>query len=43
VSDKTNSNLKKISVSVGYDENENGILQNKEIDITLNTYIARRY
>lgn len=43
VSDNGNSDLKKITVSVGYDENENGVLQNKEINITLSTYIARRY
>lgn len=43
VSDTGKSNLKKITVSVGYDDNENGVLQNKEVDITLSTYIARRY
>jgi len=43
VSDDGDSNLKQITVSVGYDDNDNGILEDEEINITLNTYIARRY
>ena len=37
-----NSNLKKITVSVGYDLNSNNTLESSEIDITLATLLARR-
>ncbi len=36
-------NLKKITVSVGYDFNKNDQLANDEILVTLSTYIARRW
>jgi Tfp pilus assembly protein PilV len=35
-------NLKKITVSVGYDSNNNSILETDEIEVTLVTLIARR-
>ena len=37
-----NSNLKQITVSVGYDSNSNSALGTDEIDVTLTTLIARR-
>ena len=37
-----NSNLKSVTVSVGLDRNSNGTLNSNEIDITLQTQIARR-
>ena len=37
-----NSNLKKITVSVGYDSNGNNSLESSEFDITLSTLLARR-
>lgn len=42
VNDDENSTLKKVSVSVGYDNNGNGLLNNQEVNITLHSYIARR-
>jgi Tfp pilus assembly protein PilV len=44
VSDTTvTSNLRQITVSVGYDENGNHSLANNEIRVTLSTLIARRW
>ena len=37
-----NSNLKQITVSVGYDFNGNSVLETDELDVTLATLIARR-
>jgi prepilin-type N-terminal cleavage/methylation domain-containing protein len=37
-----NSNLKQITVSVGYDFNGNSVLETDEIDVILATLIARR-
>ena len=37
-----NSNLKQITVSVGYDFNGNSALETDEIEVTLATLIARR-
>jgi len=37
------SNLRKITVSVGYDENGNGALTSGEVEVTLATYIANRW
>ena len=37
------SDLRKIIVQVGFDSNSNGILDNDEIDVTLATYIAKRW
>jgi Tfp pilus assembly protein PilV len=39
---EVNSNLRQITVSVGYDENGSRTLSGDEIRITLNTLIARR-
>ena len=38
-----NPSIKRITVSVGYDQNDNNILGSDEIQITLATLIARRY
>ncbi|PKL47197.1 MAG: hypothetical protein CVV39_06190 [Planctomycetes bacterium HGW-Planctomycetes-1] len=38
-----NSNLKAVTVSVGQDRNSNGSLDSGEIEITLQTQIARRW
>ena len=37
------SNLRKITVSVGYDYNGDNILDSDEIEVTLATYIAKRW
>jgi len=37
------TNLRTITVSVGFDGNGNGSLESGEIEITLSTYIARRW
>ena len=37
------ANLRTITVSVGYDLNDNDILANDEIEVTLTTYIAKRW
>jgi Tfp pilus assembly protein PilV len=37
------SNLRKITVSVGYDQNSNSILEEEEIEVTLATLVARRW
>lgn len=37
------SNLRKITISVGYDLNGNNRLTNDEIEVTLATYFARRW
>ena len=37
------SNLRKIAVSVGYDLNSNNLLADDEVEVTLATYIARRW
>ena len=37
------SNLKKIIVQVGFDYNNNDVLDSDEIDISLATYIAKRW
>ncbi|MFH1613914.1 MAG: prepilin-type N-terminal cleavage/methylation domain-containing protein [Planctomycetota bacterium] len=36
-------NLRSIGVSVGYDSNNNKKLDNPEIEVTLDTYIAKRW
>jgi hypothetical protein len=38
-----NPDLKKITVEVGYDGNGNGTLSSGEVEVTLATYIARRW
>lgn len=38
-----NDNLRKVTVSVGYDLNSNNILESDEIEVTLATYIAKRW
>jgi Tfp pilus assembly protein PilV len=38
-----NSNLRKISISVGYDQNSNNHLEGDEVEVTLATYFARRW
>ncbi len=35
--------LRKIIVSIGYDNNGNGTLLSDEVEVTLATYIARRW
>ncbi len=35
--------LRSIVVSVGYDENSNGVLEGGEVEVTLKTLIARRW
>ena len=40
---KINNNLRAITVSAGYDKNANGTLGNDEIEITLQTKIAKRW
>ena len=42
IDSSVNSNLKKITVSVGYDSNGNNSLESSEFDITLSTLLARR-
>jgi hypothetical protein len=37
------TDLKQITVSVGYDGNGNGTLSSDEVEITLATYVARRW
>lgn len=37
-----NSNLRKITVSVGYDSDDNSLLGSSEIELTLSTLIAKR-
>lgn len=37
------SNLRKITVSVGFDLNGNNVLESDEIEVTLATYIAKRW
>ena len=37
------TDLKQITVSVGHDENGNGTLSSDEVEVTLATYIARRW
>jgi hypothetical protein len=39
----TSGNLRKITVSVGYDYNGDNILGSDEIEVTLATYIAKRW
>jgi len=41
-SSSVNTNLKAISVSVGMDKNKNGKLSSDEVEVTLQTQIARR-
>jgi Tfp pilus assembly protein PilV len=44
VTDETiDSNLRKIKVSVGYDLSNDSILDADEIDVTLATYVAKRW
>ncbi len=43
VADNTGDPLKQISVSVGYDLNGNESLSSGEIEVTLTTYLARRW
>lgn len=42
IDSSVNSNLKKITVSVGYDSNGNNSLESGEINISLATLLARR-
>jgi len=42
VTDDENPALRRVSVSVGYDGNADGILSKAEIEINLSTYLARR-
>jgi Tfp pilus assembly protein PilV len=42
VTDDRHPTRRLISVSVGYDRNEDGALANDEIEVTLTTYVARR-
>ena len=37
------TDLKQITVSVGHDENGNGTLSSDEVEVTLATYVARRW
>jgi Tfp pilus assembly protein PilV len=37
------TDLKQITVSVGYDGNGNGTLSSDEVEVTLATYVARRW
>jgi hypothetical protein len=37
------TDLKQITVSVGYDDNGNGTLSSDEVEVTLATYVARRW
>jgi len=37
------TNLRRVAVSVGYDLNGDSILDSEEIEVTLTTYIARRW
>jgi Tfp pilus assembly protein PilV len=37
------SNLKQITVAVGYDGNGNGTLASDEVEVTLTTYFAKRW
>ena len=37
------TDLKQITVSVGYDDNGNGALSSDEVEVTLATYVARRW
>lgn len=43
VADAVSSDLRKISVSVGYDQNNNSTLETDEVEVTLATLIARRW
>jgi hypothetical protein len=43
VDDDADPNLRTITVSVGRDENSDGGLGTDEVDVTLSTYIARRW
>lgn len=43
VTDDTNDPLKQITVSVGYDLDDNSSLSSDEIEVTLTTYLARRW
>lgn len=38
-----NADLRKVVVQVGFDYNDNDVLDSEEIDITLATYIAKRW
>jgi len=38
-----NTNLRKVAVQVGFDSNADSILDSDEIEITLTTYIAKRW
>jgi hypothetical protein len=37
------TDLKQITVEVGHDENGNGVLSSDEVEVTLATYVARRW
>jgi Tfp pilus assembly protein PilV len=44
VADSTvSTDLKQITVSVGYDNNGNGTLSSDEVEVTLTTYFAKRW
>ncbi len=43
VTDDEDPNLKTVAVSVGLDQNADGVLSTKEVEITLSTRLARRW
>jgi Tfp pilus assembly protein PilV len=43
VTDDADPTLRTISVSVGYDENGDGALSPGEVDVTLTSYVAKRW
>jgi Tfp pilus assembly protein PilV len=43
ITDNANPTLKTITVSVGFDGNGNGTLSSDEVEVTLATYVARRW
>jgi type II secretion system protein I len=43
VSDDGDADLRTVTVSVGYDDNRDGVLASDEVDVTLTTMIAKRW
>jgi len=43
VTDNQDANLRTVSVSTGYDINGNGTLSADEVEVTLTTYLAKRW
>ena len=43
VTDNQDANLRTVSVSAGYDVNGNGTLSADEVEVTLTTYLAKRW